>query len=327
MNILAIAWRLLRYRVAVMLLLFMLFGVALHGGLEHPLAWHLLLAGLALAASYISATSVNDLADYHIDAINHAKSPGRPLVTGKAQPRDMWRVFAVSSSVAVGAAAGAAWQAAIVMTVAICINVVYSLPPVRLSYRTFLAPLLLGLGYVCVPYLLGVTVTDRTVYADDIQWLAGLYLLFVGRIILKDFRDRKGDAAFGKPTFLLRYGKAATCVVSMLLITAGGLVIAWQARTIPWLPMFVAAYVAAILGMLVRLYRSPVGQAEQVSIGVGAKMGNGLFITLLTAYALHIAGVPEGSILTAASAVTALFLVNYVLFLRRPEQAAIGYRG
>jgi 4-hydroxybenzoate polyprenyltransferase len=51
--------------------------------------------------------------------------------------------------------------------------------------------------------------------------MAALYLLFAGRIVLKDFRDRVGDAAYGKPTFLLLYGKRATCLVSAGAICAG----------------------------------------------------------------------------------------------------------
>ena len=36
--------------------------------------------------------------------------------------------------------------------------------------------------------------------------LAGLYVGFIGRILLKDFRDVRGDALFGKRTFLVRHG-------------------------------------------------------------------------------------------------------------------------
>jgi 4-hydroxybenzoate polyprenyltransferase len=55
----------------------------------------------------------------------------------------------------------------------------------------------------------------------------GLYLGFIARILLKDFRDVKGDKAFGKVTFRLRYGPVVTCITSgalwliALLVVAG----------------------------------------------------------------------------------------------------------
>lgn len=326
MTLLLVAWRLLRYRVAVMLVLFMLLGVAVHRGLDSA-SWTLLLAVVSLALSYISATSVNDLADYKIDAINHAKSPGRPLITGEAQQRDIWLVFGVSSGLAVASALVINYQAALVMLAAVCINVIYSLPPVRLSYRTFLAPLCLGLGYVCVPYLLGVMTIDQHITTVDLRWMFGLYLLFVGRIILKDFRDRKGDAKYHKPTFLLRFGKTATCLCSALFIAAGGVMIALQVCTLPWLVVGVGLYIAAILAMLYRLKYATEGQDEQLSIGVGAKMGNGLLITLVTAYTLIGASIDRSTIITATGLITGLFFLNFILFLQNPKQAVIGYKG
>ena len=51
--------------------------------------------------------------------------------------------------------------------------------------------------------------------------LAGLYVGFIGRILLKDFRDVRGDALFGKRTFLVRHGRRTTCRLSAVLWTAG----------------------------------------------------------------------------------------------------------
>ena len=55
----------------------------------------------------------------------------------------------------------------------------------------------------------------------DVGLLLGLCVLFFARIILKDIRDRLGDAAHGKPTALLRLGKSATCAVSIVGAVAG----------------------------------------------------------------------------------------------------------
>ena len=91
------------------------------------------------------------------------------------------------------------------------IGIAYSLRPVRLSYRTYLAPLALAVAYVAVPYLLGAVATGRGLTPATPSLVGALYVLFVARIVLKDFRDREGDALYGKPTLLLRFGKDATC--------------------------------------------------------------------------------------------------------------------
>ena len=97
---LALYWRMLRYRVAAMILLFMLLGSAWHGGLR-TLDAPVLLVALALASSYVCATSVNDISDREIDRINHPDDVGRPLVTGTAGTGDLWTLFGVSGVLAV----------------------------------------------------------------------------------------------------------------------------------------------------------------------------------------------------------------------------------
>jgi hypothetical protein len=78
-----------------------------------------------------------------------------------------------------------------------------------------LAPLGLCIAYVLLPYWLGVVVAGQTLTAGDALLLAAFMVLFLGCINLKDFRDRAGDARYGKPTFVLRYGKRAAWLVSI----------------------------------------------------------------------------------------------------------------
>ena len=63
--------------------------------------------------------------------------------------------------------------------------------------------------------------------ASDLPLLAALYVGFIGRIILKDFRDLRGDALFGKRTFLVRHGRAWTCHVSATCWAAGAGLLLW----------------------------------------------------------------------------------------------------
>ena len=326
MRMLALYWSLLRYRVAVMIILFMLLGAAWHGGLTSIDAPVLLMI-LALASSYVSATSVNDIADREIDQINHPGDKGRPLVTGAAGTTDLWVLFGVSSALAVALALPAGPGAAGIMLFSVVIGVLYSLPPARLSYRTFLAPLTLAVAYVGIPYWAGVVVAGETLRTSDVPLLTALYLLFAGRIILKDFRDREGDAAFGKPTFLLKYGKKAACLASLCALCAGDAILIAALADSRWLAALLQLYIARIVTMLYRLYRASSRKDEQLSIGVGAKMGNGLLITLLGTLILSNQGADWITQFIFCLALTALYTLNFIDFLRHPERATIGYKG
>jgi 4-hydroxybenzoate polyprenyltransferase len=334
MKMLTLYWSLLRYRVAVMIILFMLLGAAWHRGLTSIDAPVLLMI-LALASSYVSATSVNDIADRKIDEINHPGDRGRPLVTGAAGTTDLWILFGVSSILAValglaagpGAGTGCGTGCAGIMLLSVVVGALYSLPPARLSYRTFLAPLTLAVAYVGIPYWAGVVVVGKSLLTSDVPLLTALYLLFAGRIILKDFRDREGDAAFGKPTFLLKYGKKATCLASLCALCAGDALLVASLAARWWLAALVQLYIVSIAIMLYRLYRSSSRKDEQLSIGVGARMGNGLLVTLLGTLILSNQGADWITRFIFALALAAIYTLNFIEFLRHPERAIIGYKG
>jgi 4-hydroxybenzoate polyprenyltransferase len=326
MKMLTLYWSLLRYRVAVMIILFMLLGAAWHGGLTSIDAPVLLMI-LALASSYVSATSVNDIADREIDEINHPGDKGRPLVTGAARTADLWVLFGVSSVLAVALGVAAGPGTAGIMLLSIAIGALYSLPPARLSYRTFLAPLSLAAAYVGIPYWAGVVAVGERLGTSDLPLMAALYLLFAGRIVLKDFRDREGDAAFGKPTFLLKYGKRATCLASLCALCAGDAFLVASLADDWWLAVLLQLYGASIVIMLYRLYRESSRKDEQLSIGVGARMGNGLLVTLLGALILSNQGAEWATQFIFALALAALYMLTFIRFLRHPERAVIGYKG
>ncbi len=316
----------LRYRVAVMIVLFMLLGTAWQGSLAGT-GWQAFLAILALASSYVCATSVNDIADREIDEINHPGDEGRPLVTGAARVADLWLIFGAAGALAVSLPLAVDPVASGIMALSLVIGVLYSMPPVKLSYRTFLAPLTLAVAYVGIPYWLGVVVAGERLDTSDLPLLAALYVLFVGRIVLKDFRDREGDAAYGKPTFLLKYGKPATCLFSLGAVCLGDALLISALADEWWLAALLQPYVVSVVVMLHRLYRSDGRKGEQLSIGVGAKMGNGLLATLLGALILANYGADPLTQATFALALMAFYAVNFIDFLRYPDRAAIGYKG
>lgn len=148
----------------------MLLGAAWPDGLP-AFSADLLWAALALAGSYVAATSVNDIADVDVDRINHPGDRARPLVTGEARERDLWRLHVLASATALLAAAPLGWAAVGVVAGSLAVGIAYSLPPLRVSYRTWLAPLLLSVAYVPVPFALGVLASGREPGPGD-AWLA-----------------------------------------------------------------------------------------------------------------------------------------------------------
>jgi 4-hydroxybenzoate polyprenyltransferase len=121
----------------------------------------------------------------------------------------------------------------------LALNAVYSLPPTRLSGRGGLAQLLLPLEYCAFPALLMALVAAPSAVTDGprggvppdsvgqpgwrIYWLmvASMYVIFVGRVFLKDIRDELGDRATGKRTFTVRHGRHAAIICSALTTVIG----------------------------------------------------------------------------------------------------------
>ena len=317
--------RLLRYRVAAMIWLFLLLGAAHPDGLD-ALSLPLALATVALGASYVAATSVNDLADEAIDRVNHPRDGGRPLVSGDADRRDLVRLHGLAWLLALLAAAPLGPRAFVLVALSLSIGVAYSVRPLALSYRTWLAPLVLALAYVGIPYALGAEAAGRDWAAADALLLTALHLLFLARIVLKDFRDRAGDALYGRPTLLLRFGKPVTCTVGLGCLAAGAAVLA-AALGEAALVLVVAAFALAIGWMLRRLRNATEGREEQVAIGLGARMGNGLLVAVLAWLVLGGEGAPQEQRLLAVALVTAAFGAGFLALARRPDEVVLGYKG
>jgi 4-hydroxybenzoate polyprenyltransferase len=313
----------LRYRIAAMVAMFMLLGAAREGRLE--LGPRYLWAALALASSYVAATALNDLADEEIDKLNHPRDAGRPLVEGTATRSDLLRLHVVASALALAAAVPLGWRAVALLGAALAVSQAYSARPIRLSYRVAGAPLALGIAYVLIPYSLGIVAARGDLWHASSQLTGALFLLFAARIVLKDFRDRDGDARYGKPTLLLRFGKTATCAASLSALVAADVVLSVSLDA--GLVVLLQPFLAAIAWMLRTLWRADDRRAEQVAIGLGARMGNGLLLSALAWSVL----VGSGASIAEASGFTGLlaatFFLSFVTLATRPHDAVIGYKG
>lgn len=313
-----------RPRAAITMWTFLVIGLARHAGptISVDLVW----ATIALAASYAVATSVNDLADVEIDRTNGLRDASRPLATGAASEADIRWTAATAGVVAVIAAVPLGAPGLALIGLCLAVDIAYSATPARLSRRWALAPIALTAAYVALPYALGVVVARGTWGSKDAPLVAGLCILFFARIILKDVRDRLGDAAHGKPTMLLRLGKNATCVVSIVAAVIGitTVVVATQ----PPAPIMLAVALdgAAIVWMLARLRRTTDPTAELVTIGTAARAGNTMLIAVIAWLLLSAQGAPPAQASLLVATLTAIAAVGFLDLALRPERARVAYK-
>ena len=203
----------------------------------------------------------------------------------------------------------------------------YSLRPVRLSYRTYLAPTALGVAYVAIPYGFGLVAAGASPRPADAVFAGALYSLFLARINLKDFRDREGDARYGRPTLLLRFGKQPTCLVSGAALLAGNALLLAAVRPVPFVALLMELFIGAIGWQLRGLWSADGTRTEQVAIGIGARVGNGLLIAVLGCLILRAQDATAAEQSVFALSLAALFGIGVWSLASRPEEVLIGYKG
>ena len=250
------------------------------------IGWKSIFAFIAVVSYLIHANSINDLADVEIDSVNFGKAPDRPLLEQKPG-RDFWIVH-LATGVLTLALSFLYGKTAVLLTLFFFfLSYIYSLKPIRLTDRTFASPLLLAVFYTYYPLSLGFLATEgHATY----PWMLsiGIYMAFVGRMLLKDFRDVKGDKKFGKKTFLLQYGPDTTCAVSAFLYLSALLVVIY-ATNFAWgilLPLVVGMFsILLLLNDLRKIYNI---KTQQRIIGFITNAGNFsiavIFISLILGY-------------------------------------------
>lgn len=266
--------------VMVLLGLFAATGLAQAGHGGNPL---LLGRALVVVLGFLMfSVACNDLADEAIDRVNLPGDPRRPLVTGTARRAEMVAVAATAAVAALAASLTLRWPAVLVTAAGLLLSAGYSLRPVRLADRGAVASLMLPACYVAVPYLTGLLAGRAGVRPGDLALLAGLYAGFVGRILLKDFRDVRGDALFGKRTFLVRHGRGWTCAFSAACWTAGtvALIAADRAPT-PATMLAYAVLSTLALALIAALAVAADPRREEALISAIAIAGRGTILVLL----------------------------------------------
>ncbi len=316
--------RMVRPRAAITMWTFMVIGLARHAG--PTISVDLVAATIALLASYAVATSVNDIADVEIDRANGLRDASRPLVTGVATVTDLRWTAGIAAAAAGIAAVPLGPTGLAVIALCLAVDVAYSSTPLRLSRRWTLAPIALTVAYVALPYLLGIVVAHDRWRSVDAALLAGLCVLFFARIVLKDVRDRLGDAAHGKPTLLLRLGKGPTCAISVAGVALGSTLIAVAIAPPPAIVVAIGLDGAAMVWMLLRLRHRGDLRAELVTIGTAARAGNALLITVVAWLLLSSQGAQPAQASLLVAVLTVVSAASFLALARHPERARIAYK-
>ena len=241
---------------------------------------------IAVVGSLLFAVAVNDLADERIDRVNLPADARRPLVAGTGTRTEMIILATLAALVSLAASFLLRGPAPLIVAGGLVFTAAYSLRPVRIADRGVIAPMLLPAGYVAVPYLLGIFAVRGTVTRTDLLLLAGLYAGFIGRIVLKDFRDVRGDSLFGKRTFLVRHGRRATCRLSTTFLIVGVSVLPFVREASVALVLAYAVYLALTLGLLRALARSTSARRDSALIAAIAIFGRGMLVTLYAHFAM-----------------------------------------
>jgi hypothetical protein len=229
-------------------------------------------------------------------------------------------VAAVAAIIALVGSCRLGWPGVAVTSAGLAFALAYSLEPIRLSRRGAVASLTLPLGYVAVPFVLGDLAAGGRVRPADVAVLASLYVAFIGRLVLKDFRDVRGDTLFGKRTFLVRHGRRRAVAVGAAAWTLGsaGLVVA----TGPTVAMAfaVAALTAATGVALLGLARSSSARRDEALVAAAAILGRGTLTLVLAHGAVRSLGWSAAS---SAAVLGAIVLVSLAAAL---QMAAVGPR-
>ena len=315
-----------RPAVAVLFGLYAAIGLASAGHGEDR--WLLARVLLVMFVFLLFSVACNDIADERIDAINLAGDRRRPLVTHTGRRIELQAIGAVSAVVALAVSVTLGWPVVAVVTGGMLLSASYSLRPVRVADRGALASLLLPACYVATPYLVG----GFAAGSADFTLLAGLYVTFIGRILLKDFRDVRGDALFGKRTFLVRHGRRPTCLFSAVCLVVGaGVLVAGVPHPTVTLVAGYAAGTLAMLGLLAALARDLGHLRDESIISALAIVGRGMLLLLLAHLEMRTAHWSPVAYTAVLATLTVAFGAQAVSMLRRgfkvPARPAEGRYG
>lgn len=195
--------------------------VIVHNGLD---VVSIVLGLILFVAMYGIVALQNDLSDIETDKINNRKDI--PYSIGLLTESQMiWAMFALSVVVTI---IGLLLNRFVLLWAGLYIFLGYTYSgPLNLKSRGVFAALLLGFCYGAMPWLIGASVTGQLSEMNLIAMAVASFVFSSGIIVLKDFKDIKGDVATHKRTLLVikgapytrRYYLLVTSLSYLLLIT------------------------------------------------------------------------------------------------------------
>ena len=269
--------------------MFLVVSIALIGSASASTSRHTpdsLVLAMAIGGWALFAVAVNDYNDREVDRANLAHTGTRPLIDFDVDRSVFRTVLITSVVVSLTAVAFVSMRSTIVLLCGFALAVAYSLPPMRLSSRGTLTSFGLPLIYVVVPFLTGRWSTNTQLDRHDLLLLVGVYVSFIGRLMLKDFRDHLGDHLFGKRTFLVRHGRKRTSRTSAQLTLLGTSIILIAQDSTKFALLVIPLIVISAVFTL-RVGRDEWGHSDVYNIAIIAIAGRGILTMILADLALR----------------------------------------
>ena len=140
--------------------------------------------------------------------------------------------------------------------VGISLGCAYSLPPIRLKSRSWLAPISLILVLAVFPVLFAYYTFTTEMNPFFLLSLTGLALTVYGVIIPTEIRDYFGDKAMHIETMTVRLGLVKASLLGIVLLTAGAILtgtaffLEWAYGHHSWLSVFLLAIPVTVIFVL-----------------------------------------------------------------------------
>ncbi len=228
---------------------------------------------------FIEAATVfsNEVVDYPADSRNRRYGPfnggSRVIVDGRISRADLRLAAWCSSGLALMLATILAFYTAAppgaslaLLAVLLVLAIAYTVPPLKLSYRTLGE---LDVGFTHGPAVLACGwVFLGGAWDDPLPWLMGLpiALAILPSITLANIPDREADAATGKRTIAVRFGQRPAIVFAMVATAVAAVsALTWPFLAgiphgydiVPWLALPHAAWLLSLLARSLRTESIP----------------------------------------------------------------------
>lgn len=164
----------------------------------------------------------NDLSDSETDKINRRSDI--PFASGDIHKNMLMKVLFVLSIIVILFCFFFGFKASLVIFLYLLLGWLYS-GCFKLKNHGFIASLVLGACYGFIPWLLGLSISDANVNTAILTIACSNLIFSSGTVIIKDYKDTKGDKATGKKTILVMKGARFTMGYSLVMTTAAYIIV------------------------------------------------------------------------------------------------------